>query len=94
NGNVNGVDVDYFSPLQIRKEERLALREKLAIAPNDFVFLYVGRLVRDKGVNELVQAFKSLKSSDLDSVDKEYSSVKLLLVGPYEHDLDPLQSET
>lgn len=94
NGNVNGVDVDYFSPLKIREEERLALREKLAIAPNDFVFLYVGRLVRDKGVNELVQAFKSLKSSDLDSVDKEYSSVKLLLVGPYEHDLDPLQSET
>lgn len=95
NGNVNGVDVDYFSPLQIREEERLALREKLAIAPEDFVFLFVGRLVGDKGINELINAFHSLKTAE--SNNKQHGTqrgYKLLLVGPLESHLDPLHPET
>lgn len=94
NGNVNGVDVAYFHAHQIQQHERLALRKKLGISPDDFVFLYVGRLVKDKGVNELIQGFKRLKMSDIGRVVKHHGGVKLLLVGPYEHDLDPLLPET
>jgi glycosyltransferase involved in cell wall biosynthesis len=50
------------------------------------VFIFVGRLVGDKGINELVAAFQKLAISTL--------SVKLLLVGSQEPDLDPLRSET
>jgi glycosyltransferase involved in cell wall biosynthesis len=36
------------------------LKTNLGITPEDFVFIFVGRLVADKGINELIQAFKRL----------------------------------
>ena len=62
------------------------MRNSLGILPEDFVFIFVGRLVKDKGINELVSAFKRLNSS--------YTNTKLLLVGFYEEHLDPLYPET
>ncbi len=56
------------------------------ITQDDFVFVFVGRIVGDKGINELVNAF--------DKISSETSNVKLLLVGPYEEDLDPLSELT
>lgn len=57
NGNVNGIDVDYFSVNQVSFEQQNKLKNELGILPNDFVFIFVGRLVGDKGINELVEAF-------------------------------------
>lgn len=84
NGNVNGIDTDYFNPEIINFEEKNEFKTKLGIKPDDFVFIFIGRLVTDKGVNEAIEAFKKFKGDD---------SVKLLLVGPYE-DLDPLLTNT
>lgn len=84
NGNVNGIDVDYFNIENVNLEEKQNLRDELNISTTDFVFIFVGRLVKDKGINELVQAFSKFKEEN----------VKLLLVGPFEEDLDPLQLET
>ncbi|ATA68462.1 glycosyltransferase family 1 protein [Capnocytophaga cynodegmi] len=84
NGNVNGIDLEYFSPSQVSEEQKTELKQQLGIKPNDFVFIFVGRLVGDKGINELIEAFSSLKISD----------VKLLLVGPMEKELDPLKEKT
>jgi glycosyltransferase involved in cell wall biosynthesis len=84
NGNVNGIDTTYFSKKQVTSQEQVALRKKLGIKENDFVFVFVGRLVGDKGINELVSAFSKLTTDNS----------KLLLVGPLESDLDPLQDET
>lgn len=89
NGNVNGVDLSYFSPQQISASERQVLREKVGFSDSDFVYIFVGRLVRDKGINELVAAFRQLQ--------KSYHGVyqpKLLLVGSMESELDPLRSDT
>ena len=83
NGNVRGIDANYWNVERIEMEE---LRENLHISPNDFVFVFVGRLVGDKGINELVSAFRRLS--------QECQKVKLLLVGPYEPQLDPLKQET
>src|SRR5690606_30852399 len=47
---------------------------------------FVGRLVKDKGINELIQAFKHISS--------DHKNTKLLLVGPFEDDLDPLLPDT
>lgn len=84
NGSTNGIDTGFFSAELFSEEKNLSLRNELGISRNDFVFIFVGRLVKDKGINELVAAFKKLDRSD----------VKLLLVGPYEAELDPLAPET
>ena len=86
NGNVNGVDLDYFNKDRITITNREQLKQELGIEANDYVFIFVGRLVRDKGINELVQVFDTLSATD--------PRVKLLLVGPAEPELDPLLPET
>jgi glycosyltransferase involved in cell wall biosynthesis len=86
NGSSNGIDTSYFNPDLFSEAENLKVRITLEIAPDDFVFLFVGRLVADKGINELIAAFQKLSS--------EMDKVKLVLVGPFESDLDPLLPET
>lgn len=83
NGSSNGIDTSHFSPEIITQDECTNLKVKLGILPEDFVFIFVGRLVGDKGINELVIAYAQLKTPNS----------KLLLVGPLETELDPLQPE-
>ncbi|KQR92033.1 glycosyl transferase family 1 [Chryseobacterium sp. Leaf180] len=83
NGNVNGIDLDYFNPDKFSENQLGDLKNRLKIDCKDFVFIFVGRLVKDKGINELVAAFSKV----------EIPNIKLLLVGPLEEDLDPLLPE-
>lgn len=89
NGNVNGIDLNYFLPEKISVLQKDQLKKELNITASDFVFVFVGRLVGDKGINELVQAFSQISKNANRS-----KSVKLLLIGPLEEHLDPLQPET
>ncbi len=82
NGSSNGINTTHFSTTQVSDSKKNQLRIDLNITKNDFVFVFVGRLVGDKGINELVQAFTK--------VYKNHTNSKLLLVGPLETDLDPL----
>ena len=86
NGSSNGIDTTHFSPNQVSDIEKRQLRNELNITKNDFVFVFVGRLVGDKGINELVQAFTKMS--------KTHTNSKLLLLGPLETDLDPLLPNT
>lgn len=112
NGNVNGIDTDYFNPDQVSFLLQQNLKTELGISENDFVFIFVGRLVKDKGINELVAAFKGLKHATSiipsptslaqkpsplihhPSSNTDQPSTKLLFVGPFEENLDPLSPET
>lgn len=76
-GNVRGVDMERFNPTRfadVKKDDSV------------FRFIFVGRIVRDKGINELVEAFNCL--------NKEYPNTQLCIVGKYEEHLDPLQPDT
>nr|WP_255510563.1 glycosyltransferase family 4 protein [Flavobacterium sp. GSA192] len=84
NGNVNGIDTSYFSKEKVSLQEQESLKKELGISENDFVFIFVGRLVGDKGINELIRAFSQLPTPNS----------QLLLVGSLESNLDPLQAET
>ena len=90
NGSSNGIDTTFFSPDQVTELERVTLREKLNIQPDNFVFVFVGRIVSDKGINELIKAFSELQAAE----NNEPAGIKLLLVGGLENDLDPLNPET
>jgi len=82
NGSSNGIDTNYFSLSEEVKNSSKAIKEKYALGENDFVFIFIGRIVKDKGINELLTAFNNLTESNKD--------IKLFLVGPYEEELDPI----
>ncbi len=84
NGNVNGIDLAFFDPQLYTPDFISAQRASIGLTDDDFVFIFVGRLVKDKGLNELIAAFRKI----------ENPHAKLLLVGRYEPDLDPLETET
>lgn len=81
NGNINGIDTSYFSPeaVDISREQ---MRQQLQLTDEDFAFIFIGRIVRDKGMNELAQAMRKLQES--------HPQCKLILVGRFETELDPL----
>ena len=57
NGTCNGLDVEQFSETAIDQMTINAIRQQLKITYDDFVIGFTGRLVRDKGIVELVNAF-------------------------------------
>lgn len=86
NGSSNGIDTDYFNPELYTDDDKEKLRFSLGIHKNDLVYIFLGRMVRDKGINELISVFKRLTEN--------HTNIKLLLVGEYEKELDPVLPET
>lgn len=80
-GNVKGVDMERFSKRPDIVEASKSIRKD-----GVFTFLFVGRVVGDKGINEMVEAFLRLV--------KEKPNVRLLFVGKFEEKLDPVKDVT
>ncbi len=74
----NGIDLTRFEPSKIDKKDVAALRKEYGIKKNDLVIGFVGRLVRQKGMKELYEAFESLVP--------DFPNAKLLLIGEADHD--------
>jgi glycosyltransferase involved in cell wall biosynthesis len=85
-GSTNGIDLHRFSPANINELELEKIKQKIKYSKSLFYFLYIGRLVKDKGIEELIAAFESLS--------KENDTVRLLLVGPVENDDNPVNKDT
>ena len=84
-GSSNGIDTKYFCRNNFNENEIEQLKNELGISKKDFVFLFVGRIVSHKGINELVISFKKVKQIK--------KNVKLLIVGDFEMDLDPISTK-
>lgn len=80
-GNVCGIDLKRFS----RTDKVMEIAKNIRVN-GVFSFLFVGRIVKEKGINELVIAF--------DELNKKYPATRLFLVGNYEADLGPLNPDT
>lgn len=81
NGNINGIDLEFFDQTPAILEQAEKYRKEEVVT-----FCFVGRIVRDKGINELVSAFQRLHQA--------YPNTRLVLVGPFEEQLDPVLPET
>ena len=92
-GNVRGIDFDYYKSTPDIELAAQQSRTKFGIPQDSFVFLFVGRIVRDKGIVELLEAFKNLTESYSQKNDTS-SPISLLLVGNEEEYLDPLPPST
>lgn len=75
-GSSNGVDPSRFSPTPERLADAAEVRRRLGIDPYRPVIGYVGRLTSDKGIPELIAAFRLVRQS--------LPSAALLLIGSYE----------
>lgn len=84
-GSSNGVDLERFNRESLKENHLVAATMRIMPGEDDFIILCVGRLVRDKGIEELVSAFLN---------SKIVSKSKLVLLGSFEQDLDPLMPET
>ena len=69
----NGIDVARFSSAALSAEERASRRAQFGLSEKDFVFLFSGRIVKEKGVGELLEAFRE--------VGRRVPAAKLLLLG-------------
>lgn len=75
NGSAAGVRLDKFD-ITKKDEYRKEIREKHGIPQDAFAFGFVGRITRDKGVNEVIGAFKNLYAKNKD--------LYLFIVGLYD----------
>ena len=85
-GNVMGVDMNRFDPKRFNDTLRYDNDNFATNGERPFTFVFVGRIVGDKGINELVEAFVKL--------NEKHPDTRLVLVGRYESELDPLRPET
>lgn len=75
-GSSNGIDLRKFNVIALDDSKRILLRKQFAVEENHFIFLSVGRMVNDKGINELVDAFEKINASS--------PHTRLFLLGPFE----------
>jgi glycosyltransferase involved in cell wall biosynthesis len=81
-GSLAGVDLECFNPLRFNEDDKNNLKAKLGIPSTSQVLLFVGRLSRDKGIVELLQAYQMVMANEIDAY--------LVLLGPNEIDVDLL----
>jgi len=85
NGSINGVDTNFFSN-SASPSEKQKIKNELNFKSSDFVITFIGRIVKDKGINDLVSAFLKLSSRK--------DNLKLLIIGSYDDNLNPINKIT
>ena len=80
----NGVDPDRYNPVNVQKQDALAIRQKYGISDDSNMLLFVGRLTWVKGVRNLLQA--------MPLVLKEYPNTKLVILGKGEEQTDVVET--
>ncbi|MGC9316405.1 MAG: glycosyltransferase family 4 protein [Armatimonadota bacterium] len=85
-GHGNGVDVEHrFNPERLEPGSRARVRQHLGVPENAVVAGFLGRIVRDKGIEEIVEAWSLLR--------EEVTDLYLLLVGDFD-ETDPVSPDT
>ncbi|EEC95395.1 glycosyltransferase, group 1 family protein [Parabacteroides johnsonii DSM 18315] len=83
-GSCNGINKDFFDASAYSQEEKEGLRNQYGISKDDFLFIFMGRIVKDKGVNEMIEAFTRYR--------KENPRVRLLILGAFENEQNPVDA--
>jgi glycosyltransferase involved in cell wall biosynthesis len=84
-GSSNGVRLSRYSPSSLDSEKLAATKRYINYDEKLIYFLSVGRIVHDKGMDELLHAFVKLYENN--------PQVRLLLVGAFEDEVDPVSEQ-
>ncbi|MBK7433231.1 MAG: glycosyltransferase family 4 protein [Chitinophagaceae bacterium] len=84
-GSTNGIDLDRFSVNALQEEKIQQARSAIGYSASNKYLLCIGRLVADKGIVELIRVF--------DRLQEKHPYLRLILVGDYEKNLDPLPAD-
>ena len=84
-GSSNGIDLNKYNRASLKENHLVAATMRIMPGEDDFIILAIGRLVKDKGIEELVSAFINSKIVGMS---------KLVLLGAFEQDLNPISQET
>lgn len=82
-GSISGVDYHRFVP---NIETKSQVRKDLGLSDEDVVFMFLGRMNKDKGIPELAKAFNM--------ISKKYKNARLLFVGGDEEEMTPIVKKT
>jgi glycosyltransferase involved in cell wall biosynthesis len=85
-GSSNGVKLSRYSIAALESMKLDAVKKQISYDENFSYFLSVGRIVNDKGIDELVNAFVKLYETN--------TTVRLVLVGAFEDEVDPVSDAT
>ncbi len=86
NGSLCGIDVEYYTKTDEIISEAKQIRNSYNILENEIVFSFIGRIVKDKGIEELILAFVSL-------IENQKIQARLLIAGDFDDNLDPVNSD-
>jgi len=84
-GSSNGVNLARYNPAVLKQEKLNEVKGLVKYDPSLFYFLSVGRLVHDKGMDELLLAFAR--------VNTLHPHTRLILVGAFEDEVDPVSEK-
>lgn len=85
-GSCNGINMSLYDASVYSIEEKDKLRSHYGINKDEFLFIYMGRIVKDKGVNEMIDAFIRYR--------KENPKIRLMILGAFEDKLNPVEANT
>ncbi len=86
NGSSNGVDLSRFSPAALKPDKIQELKNRIGYDAHCYYILNMGRIVKDKGIEELMEAFPELY--------REFPQLRLIMLGHFEDKLDPVSAQT
>jgi len=84
-GSSNGINLIRFSPKALQPDKLRKIKEQVNFDNNLIYLLCVGRIVRDKGIDELTKAFQRAYENN--------DRLRLVLVGTFEDEVDPVSNE-
>jgi len=84
-GSSNGVDLNRFNVSVLKPGKLEEVKRLIKYDPSNHYLLNMGRIVRDKGVEEVLQSFNIVYEKD--------NSLRLIVLGAFEDDLDPIPDE-
>jgi glycosyltransferase involved in cell wall biosynthesis len=84
-GSSNGVDLNRFSASVLKPEKLHEIKQLLNYNENCFYILNMGRIVKDKGIDEVLKSFAIVHAAD--------SKLRLIVLGAFEDDLDPISDQ-